>query len=52
MMHLTNKDIKFSAAYLNEIVITNIERTNFPQNIMRSSNSQIDDFFGEAKVSK
>jgi hypothetical protein len=49
-MHLSNQHVKFSTVFLREVIIKNNERANFPQNILRSSNSEIDDFFGEAQV--
>ena len=51
VMHLSNQTEKVFSLNLREIALVNVEKASFPQSIIRSSNSQVDDFFGEVQNS-
>ena len=51
VMHLSNITDKIFSVNLREIALLNVEKANFPQSIIKSSNSQVDDFFGDSQNS-
>jgi hypothetical protein len=52
VMHLSNKTEKVFSVNLREVSLVNVEKVSFPQSIIRSSNSQADDyFFGDVQNS-
>jgi hypothetical protein len=46
-MHLSNTTEKVISVNLREVSLVNVEKASLPQSIIRSSNSQVDDFFGD-----
>lgn len=47
VMHLSNTTEKVISVNLREVSLVNVEKASLPQSIIRSSNSQVDDFFGD-----
>jgi hypothetical protein len=51
VMHLSNNTEKVISVNLREVALVNVEKASLPQSIIRSSNSQGDDFFGDIQNS-